>query len=298
MTIAKAIFINNSVYVGGASESDANNACYFPICKFDTVKSEWNTLPPAPVRLFGIGQLNGKLVIAGGIDEGGGETGDVHFFEEDTQQWVKSIPPMPAKLAVPLVTSYGSSLIVCGIHDDTAPASMFVYNSQSSQWCYRSPPPLLLNSLHSSAVTMNGQYYIAIGAEDVIDSENWLSSPAVFSLPLRTLLDPNAPLDPSSWHRMPDTLSHTPHLAAIGGCLLALGGLVRACNLQDPDKIAALLTDSINAFCSATSSWVKVGELPDLRAFPAITSEKLFIAGGASPTGEHTKVFTGTINLL
>ena len=293
LAVAKTTVINGMVYVGGGVAVDDNPQ--YLVCKYDPVKDEWTTLPPAPVKRFGIGQLNGKLVIVGGVKESLA-TRDVHVFEEDTQQWVKSIPHMPRGLAFSTVVSHGSSLVVCG----TSPA-VLVYNSQSSQWYLAAALPLNFQSMFSSSVVVNDTYYIAVGVAD----RKYSSSPAVFSLPLSTLLDPNAPQDPSIWERMPDTPCHMSRLVATGGCLLALGGLCSACDVKDPKQTAPILSTAVHAYCPATSSWVKIGDLPDLRHDPIITtmsSGELFIAGGGIPTVQcdnlimNDKVFTGIIS--
>ena len=286
MGLAKTTVINGKVYLGGGyAENDRDR---YLVCKYDPVKDEWSTLPPAPVITFGVAQLNGKLVIVGGgYSEEYEATSDVHVFEEDTQKWVKSIPPMPSGLNASIAVSHSSSLVVCGIPYGTSPASVFVYHSLSSQW--HSAPLLFFRSLHSSAVLVNDTFYVAAGMECVLEQESWPSSPAVFSLPLSTLLDPNAPQDPSAWQRMPDTPCHTSHLAATGGCLLALGGLHNACDLKKAEERADNLTTAVHAFCPATSSWVKIGDLPDLRLCPAIStlsSGELFVADN------HKSAFT------
>ena len=298
MLAASAAFISGRMYVSGSMISDKD--VYQLVCKYNPVKNEWSTLPHAPVNLFGVGQLSEKLVIVGGSYEGEGETGlgYVYVFEEDTQEWVNSIPPVPTALISAKVASHGSTLVVCGMPDESSPASLFIYNSQSSQWHSRAPPPLPFNCFCSSTLIMNDKYYLAPGIEGVIDSETWPSSPAVFSLPLSTLLDPNAPQTPSSWERLPDMPCPTAHLATTGGCLLALGGLKKACNLNNGQKVAAHLSTAVYVYCPATSSWVKIGDLKDLRLYSAITtlpSGELFIAGGLSPADEHNKVFTGVI---
>ena len=64
---------------GGIAEDDD----FYRVCKYDPVKDEWDTVPPAPVGLFGIGQMNGKLVIVGGGHDRGGATGEsVSILEE------------------------------------------------------------------------------------------------------------------------------------------------------------------------------------------------------------------------
>ena len=295
MWVPKTTVINGRVYVGGGTADDDDD--YYLVRTYDPVKDEWSTLPPAPVGYFGVGRLNGKLVIVGGMykDEEG-ITGDVHVFEEDIQQWVKSIPPMPTGLVASVVASHSSSLVVCGTPDESSPASVFVY---SSQWHSRSPLPLSFQPLYCSTVVVNDTYYIAAGREGV-GSKKHPSSAAVFSIPLSTLLDPNAPQDPSTWQCMPDTPCHTSHLAAAGGCLLALGGLSTACDWWDTDEVSSNISTAAHAYCPATSSWVRIGELPVQRLRCVVTtlsSGELFIAGGASPNNEHNKkAFIGIIS--
>ena len=285
---AKITVINGIVYVGGGASNDDDDDDEYLVSTYDPVKDEWDTLPPAPVRRFGVGRLNGKLVIVGGIYKDEDKvTGDVHVLEEDTQQWVKSIPPMPAGLSVSVAASHSSSLVVCGSFDRS---SVFIYSSRSSQWHSRSPP-LAFHSTCCSTVVVNDTYYIATGSEGVLGSDSISSSAAVFSIPLSTLLDPNAPQEPSTWQRMPDAPCHMSRLAATGGCLLALGGLCTACDLQS-GEVASNITTAVYAFCPATSFWIKIGDLPDLRLRSAITtlsSGELFIAGGLIYNDEYNQ---------
>ena len=142
--------------------------------------------------------------------------------------------------------------------------------------------------MFSSTVIVNDTYYIAVGIEGVMVAHPLPSSPAVFSQPLSTLLDPNIP---STWQGMPDTPCHTSHLATTGGCLLALGGLHNACNIRD-DAVATNITTAVYAFCPVTSSWVKIGDLPDTRAFSTITTlstGELLLAGGVLPNKKQCK---------
>ena len=298
MTEAMTSVIDGMVYVGGGIAEDDE----YQVCKYDPVKNEWIILPPAPLKYFGIGRLNGKLVIVGGRNEEG-ESSDVHVFEEDRQQWANSIPPMPTGLVGSLVVTHNTSLVVCGISDESSSPSMFVYNSQSSQWNSRAPPPLTFHTGFSSAVVVNDTYYTAVSIEGTRNSYQLPSSPAVFSHPLSTLLDPDAP---SAWQRMPDTPCHSSCLAATGGCLLALGGLTRPCNVGVDAVLAANLSSAVHAYCPATSSWVKIGDLPDLRVFPAITTlstGELLIAGGVMSNDDQdgvlndSHIFIGNVTI-
>ena len=287
MTLAKTAVIDGMVYVGGSNAEEQGDK--YHVCKYDPVKNDWSILPPTPVIGFGVGKLNGKLVI---ISSGSKQ---VHVFDEDTQQSTLS---MPTGLYFSLVVTHNTSLIVCGMTGESSPPLMFIYCHQSSQWHSRAPPPLNFHTDFGSAVIVNDTYYIAEGAEGELFQD---SSPAVFSQPLSTLLDPNIP---STWQRMPDTPCHTSHLATTGGCLLALGGLHSACNILDNAEVAADITTAVHAFCPATSSWVKIGDLPDKRICSTITTlstGELFLTGGEIPDEDNDlsvtdKTFIGTIN--
>ena len=302
--LPQVTLINGMVYIMGFGEQSQSTM----IVKYDPVKNEWCTLPPAPVVGFGVGQLNGKLVIVGGAykgveaEQGQRITSDVHVFEEETQQWVKSIPPLPSRLAFTTVVCHGSCLVVCGgtSPDKSPSASVSVYSSQSSQW--HSAPPLPFSTLWCSAVVLNDTCYVAARYETKLDTmDAILESPSqsVVSAPLSTLLDPNASRQASTWQRMPDTPFYKSSLVATGGCLLAVGGHSKSTTLLETVQN---LSTAVHAYCPATSSWVKIGDMPDLRHGFTITtlpSEELFVAGGVSITENdenNKKVFIGIIN--
>ena len=131
MSCTRTLVINGNVYVRGGARED--NSDMYHICKYNPRNNKWTTLPPAPSVRFGIGKLNGKLVIVGGRNVEG-VSRDVYVFEEDRQQWVKSNHPMPTGLTGLLALTHNTSLVVCGLSGESSPPSMFVYNSQSSQW--------------------------------------------------------------------------------------------------------------------------------------------------------------------
>ena len=300
MIYARTAVIDGMVYVGGSNAEEQGEK--YLVCKYDPVKNEWDILTQSSLLGSGVAKLNGKLIIVGGVSDDVESNNGVHVFEEDTKQWVKSIniSPIPTGLFFSLVVTHNTSLIVCGMTDVSSPPSMFIYCDQSSQWHSRAPPPLNFYTMFSSAVIVNDTYYLALGAEGGMFTDPLPSSTAVFSQPLSTLLDPNTP---STWQRMPDTPC-TSHLATTGGCLLALGGLHNVCDVYDDAAVATNLTTAVHAFCPATSSWVKIGDLPDKRACSTITtlsSGEIFLTGGVIPDEDNDlsltdKTFIGTIN--
>ena len=59
----KTTVINGKVYCGGVTDDDDGQ--YVVYC-YNPSQDKWTTLPPLPVRRFGLGQVNGKLVAVGG----------------------------------------------------------------------------------------------------------------------------------------------------------------------------------------------------------------------------------------
>ena len=294
---AQATVISGKVYVGGGMPTDSDSGRL--VYKYDPVRNEWSTLPPVPVDMFGVGQLNGRLVLVGGSPEGGGVTADIHVFDEETQQWVKPLPPMPSALACAAVISHGSALVVCGgtSPDGKPSAAVYVYNSESSQW--HSAPPLPFRRTLCTGVVISNMCYVAAGLETVFGDDMNMDAcfnsesarRSVVSAPLPILLDPNASSSqPSSvWKSLPDLPHYHPSIAAVGGCLLALGGH-KEVPAEAEDVSADDVITAVHAYCPATSSWLQIGDLPTQRfvttTVPLPTGELLF-AGGERPGDEE-----------
>ena len=79
-SIGKAAFINGKVYCGGVW-SDNDDDEYIVYC-YDPSQNKWTTLPPLPVKWFGLGQIDGKLVTVGGKKNEHRATNEVYTFEE------------------------------------------------------------------------------------------------------------------------------------------------------------------------------------------------------------------------
>ena len=94
MRNGKATVINGKVYCGGGDFND-NDDKYIVYC-YNPSQDKWTTLPPLPVKWFSLGQVNGKLVAVGGLKKSTfNETNDVYTYDERSQKWKQTIPPMP-----------------------------------------------------------------------------------------------------------------------------------------------------------------------------------------------------------
>ena len=304
MTFSQASVISGKVYVGGgdAKESDAG----WPVHMYDPERNGWSTLPRAPVGWCGVGQLNGRLVLVGGTSDGEEMTADVHVFDEETQQWVKPIPSMPSALAYAAVISHGSALVVCGgtsPPDGNPSAAVYVYNSESSQW--HSASPLPFRRTLCTGVVINNICYIAAGSEVVLNYEDesmdvvTLAHRSVVSAPFPSLLDPNTSSSQTSsvWKSLPDLPYYHPFMAAVGGCLLALGGHKKISSKEKDIPIGMSIT-AVHAYCPATSSWLQIGDLPTQCFFATtalLPTGELLLTGGLM-AGKENVSYIGTIN--
>ena len=103
---------------------------------------------------------------------------------------------------------------------------------------------------------------------------------------LETCLCPS----PIQWQSLP--IPSIPYYkstaASLGGCLLVVGGLK---DLMYPPKPKSIVS-SVHAYCTFTSSWVLVGELPQplYHYITAILSTgELLVLGGLASAGDHVK---------
>ena len=91
----KAAIIDGKVYCAGVA--DVKDNCYIVYC-YDPSQDKWTTLPPLPVKYFGVGCINEKLVAVGGVKRRDGREAGVVFSLQDSKQaqkWKQTIPLMP-----------------------------------------------------------------------------------------------------------------------------------------------------------------------------------------------------------
>lgn len=106
--------------------------------RYDAATDAWTSSPPAPRRLEipGVVHHQGKLYVAGGMDDG--PTSELFVFDLATNVWSQG-PSMP-------IFSYGSA---AGIHagkmfviSGTSGASLCVYDIAANTWTIGPPPPV------------------------------------------------------------------------------------------------------------------------------------------------------------
>ena len=144
MNAGKTAVINGMVYYGGGLTDDDKSDHEYIVHCYDPTKDTWATLPPLPVRWFGLGHINGKLVAVGGVKKRGGTTSEVYTYDEQSKKWRQTLPRMPTARLFPGVISLESALVVAGGGKSELPLSssknhVEIFKADTSQW-YRSDP--------------------------------------------------------------------------------------------------------------------------------------------------------------
>ena len=115
---------------------------YIVYC-YDPSQDNWTTLPPLPVRYFGLGQVNGKLVAVGGVKKNHVTTNEVFTYDEQSRKWRKTLPLMPTARQQPGVLSHQSALVVVGGNTfiEKYTDAVEIFKADTSQWYSTDPLP-------------------------------------------------------------------------------------------------------------------------------------------------------------
>ena len=267
MTCARTVLIGGKVYIGGGyTQSDDDDHLIQQYCP---TEDEWSTLPPAPVRLFGMGELNGQLVIVGGKTSQGVVTGKVRMLDSSSQKWEESIPPMPTARDNAAVFSQPSCLTVVGgayqRYNNLSKCNVEIFVPQTSQWhktsCAFSP---LCNM--TTTVIHNKCFLAEYYSTKVYQ--------LCVSVHLATTTGSSVtPQVTTEWKVLPGLPYERFALGSLNGCLLAVGG-------GEWDRPIS----TVQCYSPITNTWERVGDLPDQRCVCSTvllpTTGELLVMGG------------------
>ena len=246
--IPQCTVLGGAVFVAGWDSRD--------VLRYETRSDQWSVLPSCPVSHFGLGQLSGKLVTVGGLDRRGAPVNHVYTYVQETQQWKKSIPPMPTPHQLPTVITYNSSIAVCG--GIGRKRVVEVFNSEAAQWHTAAPLPVAC--VYMQLTITNDTCYLGRGG-------TVSSTRSIMCASLPSLFQPSSPHEQqtsaqqqSVWTVLPDMPLYYSALANMGGTLLALGGR---------ESESSPLSDAIiHAYSASTKAWVKIASLPQACLMP------------------------------
>ena len=295
----KAIVINGNVYCGGGWT--VGDDLYVIHC-YDPSQDKWTTLPPLPVRWFGLGQVHGKLVAVGGMKKSdNGATNEVYTYDEQSQKWKQTIPPMPTARESPGVLSLQSAVVVAGGVTPSVSCTNVVeiFKPDTSQW-YRTDP-LPAECYHISLVAIGNTCYALGGCKHPLHLSQSLYVPIddlldnAVHIPANqtTHSDNSDTRTQSAWKTLPNTPTCRPAAAVLAGKLVALGG--------HESSNGGANKKEIYMYSPSTNSWIYVNDLPAPRSRAAVvtlsSTEILVIGGRDDDGGRVNTVYKGTLHL-
>ena len=238
--IGQPLALNGKVCVRGVSRRTETVLEYIP------GRDQWVELPPPPVECFTIATLRGQLLVVGGLDKSNNKTTNtILTFDEQTQEWVQSYPPMPTKLAEVIAVGYQDHLIVASgkNSESNSVARVNVLDTTTNEWRMAEPLPYL--GTYHAVLTEDNIYLVGQYTQTVLRAH------------VPTLI---SGAESGGW----ECLSEAPHYwacpIAIGNSLLTVGGSDKP---RDGDPTA-----SIQLYRAVSNRWSKVGDLPEPIEYP------------------------------
>ena len=288
MDEAQAIVIRDRVYCGGGVANDDDDEyrvfCYIP------AEDTWSTLPAGDTQYFGLGQVRGKPVTVGGMKKSDGDiTNEVYEFDEATQSWKQSIPPMPTARDSPAVLSHHTTLTVAGGTTGHARTSVVeIFREETSQWHTTEPLPFRWD--YPSSVLINNRWYLVGGGAEEEKYSNRAVCAHIDLLLKKALSHDQASTDRNSaW----EVLLNTPHYRSaagtFGASLLAVGGNTTTSSPQT----------AVYAYSPCTNAWIHISDLPAPRvkaAIAVLSQTELLVIGGLD-NGKQKSVYKGLLRI-
>ena len=299
-----SVVINGKVYCGGGV-ANSDDAEYTVYC-YDTSQDKWTTLPPLPVKWFGLGLVNGELVAVGGWRMDREDTNEVCTYDERSQKWKQTIPPMPTARRTLGVLSLQSALVVAGGYQgrygDTPSsytAAVEIFKPDTLQWYRTDRLPTACRDISLVAIGNTHACYALGGCNDM-DLASSLNQALYASIndllgnaiPANQATHSGSSDTQSIWKTLPNTPTYEPHAAVLAGNLLAIGGEETPKGRSDKQEIYL--------YSPSTNSWIYISDLPAPRSGAAVavlSSTEILVIGGWSGHGKVNTVYKGTLHL-
>ena len=272
----QSVVINGTVYYGGgyATEEKHNYIiyCYHPRL------ATWTALKPLPVKSFGLGKFDGKVIAVGGRTKEGEVSSQVYMFDEMAQSWMSTvIPSMQTPMIRPGVLSLPSALVVA------SGRSLHIY-TQETGW-YWSDQPLPF-SCTDVILTETGNTCFTIGGERFLTYWDWIYYDLPFSLYISTedlLWDRNKAV-PGMAYEYRDSIFPSYRWRKLPGGTKAysLAATILAGNLVTLGRHGQRYNNQVRMYSLTSESWSCIGQLPENLndvTITALSSIELFVIG-------------------
>ncbi len=275
---ASATFLNGRVYVGGGN-TECDHTAHI-VYEYDSCSDNWRCLPPANVILFGLGQLDGELVLVGGRN-GLCVSDLVLVFNHLTQRWKLSLPPLLTPRYSATCFSPEGALVVSGGLSQAGDVATSIEILQADQfaWTVVGCLPRSASLCYPSATKLHDSFFLLGGyTSDTACSV----SCSTHSVAVETLLSSQG-LTPYIWQSLPDAPHRQATAGALHGHLLSMGGCSQPYNTP--------VHSSIHAFSPSQTSWEYIGELPHsvCHATSVAIGDDILLVGGWVEPGKFKR---------
>jgi len=233
----------------------------------------WSTAHPLPEPLqeFSAAVLDGKIYIAGGIDQGNKPTTHAYRYDPTTDTWERIGDLPAARHHMPLAVAHDTLYAVGGLAGNPfqGQSTLWAYRPDLNIWLERARLPVARGA--SAVAEVDGQLIVVGGIRFV----------ALGGLAVGTAIyDPAT----NTWRRGANIPVPRDHLTAqaVGGIMYAIGG-----RPLDPDRNYNI----VEAYDLKTNQWTTKDSMPTRRGGigSAVLDGKIHVLGGESRAGVFTE---------
>ena len=293
-----SVVLNGEVYFGGGYTDEKHEFNEYIVHRYKPSQNKWTTLPPLPVRYFGLGQINAKLIAIGGVRAKDKKpTGEVYTYDEKAQQWKQTIPLMQTARVSPGVFSVKSiyALIVAGgeVKQNSYTNTVEIFKPPMSQWYKSYPLPtacceMSTVSIENTCYILGGYQYpsnlkqaLCISAEDLFhEIESTIET------------DQASHSSSTAWKVLFESPVYIPAAATLSGKLLAIGG--------DKTIEGGARTRKVYMYSLSADSWIYISDLPAPRSMMTVanlSSNDILVIGGECGGNRVKTVYKGTLTM-
>ena len=304
------VVIDDRVYYGGGIAEEQHE--YIVYC-YHLRLDDWTALEPLPIKSFGLGKFEGKLIALGGMTDQDEENTKVYTFDEASNSWFTSvIPNMQMSRVFPKVLSLPSALVVAGgqsiqYYTDYKGyywrKSIEVYTQETGWYWSDQPLPDASTDL-TLAISGNNCFVLGGNYSKAYIYLQWISHKPPLSLyaPIENILwDRNKTVPGSAyeyrdklifpsyrWRELPGGRSRQANslvATVLAGNLITLGTVGRKDNL-------------LRMFSLTNATWTQISQLPDIldgATVTALSSTELLVTGNKE--GGLLSVYRGSVQI-
>ena len=231
---------------------------------------KWTPLPSAPVIYFSMENVNGILVLVGGMDINRKvSTNQLTCWDKDMQRWIHNLPPMQTPRHDCSVASYKDWLLVAGGMNFKKPIyNVELLDKNTLQWQIIHPLPKAGMGMTSCIVKNT---WCLLGGTNFLEPVKGETGPKEYAFSL--ILDEN--IATNRWTALADTPLYCSTAIPFGEHLMSVGGT--------DSPTSRTFNSSLFLYSSANEKWLYVGNMPSARSQATcvvLSSGKLVIIGG------------------